>query len=365
MAEQELEMAINEYQALGGTIIVMEPSTGDVLAMASYPNFEPNQYADYVDNQEIFQNPAVQWEYEPGSIFKMITVASALESGIVTPDTVYVCQGAIEVGGRIIRNWDGRAYGPRNITEILGYSLNTGTAWLSTSLGAERFYAQLDAFGFGEQTGIDLGSEALGFVKHPGDGIWHASDLGTNAFGQGIAVTPIQMASAAASLLNDGQLMRPRVVKAIINHGRIEETEIEVRGQSVSPEVADMMQGMLANSVEMETQTALIEGWRIGGKTGTAQKPIPGGYHPTDTIASFIGYAPADDPAFIVLIKLDRPLGVYQWGSQSAAPLFHRLAQRILHYYNIPPDMHRMALPAPSGNVEPEQSLVSEPAPAP
>jgi cell division protein FtsI/penicillin-binding protein 2 len=324
----------------------MEPRTGDILAMANSPSYDPNRFGEYLDNPDIFQNPAVSKQYEPGSVFKMITVAGALDAGIVSPETIYECLGYIEVGGRVIRNWDGKAYGPRTITEILGFSLNTGTAWLSTSLGAERFYHYLDAFGFGKLTGIDLGSEATGQVKHPGDGLWHASDQGTNAFGQGIAVTPIQMISAAASLLNDGQVMHPRVVKAIINHGHIEEQPVRVRGQSVSPAVAQAMQRMLADAVEMETKPALIEGWRIGGKTGTAQKPIPGGYHATDTVASFIGYTPADDPAFIVLVVLDRPLGLYQWGSQSAARVFNRLAQRILNYYNIPPDAHRMAMPA-------------------
>ncbi|MGH2544796.1 MAG: peptidoglycan D,D-transpeptidase FtsI family protein, partial [Ardenticatenaceae bacterium] len=346
MAEQELDMAIRDFEALGGTIIVMEPATGDILAMANTPDYDPNQYGNYLDNPDIFQNPAVSKQYEPGSVFKMVTVAAALDTGLVSPDTIYNCVGYIEVGGRIIHNWDGRAYGPRTVTEILGLSLNTGTAWLSTSLGAERFYHYVDSFGFGQPTGVDLGSEAAGTVKHPGDGLWHASDQGTNAFGQGIAVTPIQMISAAASLVNDGQLMQPRVVKAIVNHGHIQEQPIRVRGQSVSPAVAQAMQRMLTEGVEMETKTALLDGWRIGGKTGTAQKPIPGGYHATDTIASFIGYAPADDPVFIVLIVLDRPLGVYQWGSQSAARVFNRLAQRILNYYNIPPDAHRLAMPA-------------------
>ncbi len=353
MAEQELETAIQAYEALGGTIIVMEPHTGDILAMASSPTYEPNRFGDYLANPDVFQNPAVSKQYEPGSIFKMLTVAAALDAGIVAPEAVFNDPGIFEVGGRLVRNWDGRAYGARTITEILGYSLNTGTAWLSTSLGPERFYSYLDAFGFGEQTGIDLGSEAAGMMKKPPEMLpdpsiaaWHPSDLGTNAFGQGIAVTPIQMIAAAASLLNDGQLMQPRVVKAVIAHGHLQEQPVQVRGQTVSAAVAQRMQQMLADAVEIETETALIEGWRIGGKTGTAQVPIPGGYHATDTIASFIGFAPADDPAFIVLVKLERPLGIYQWGSQSAARVWNQLARRVLNYYNIPPDAHRMARPA-------------------
>ncbi|MBA3530728.1 MAG: penicillin-binding protein 2 [Ardenticatenales bacterium] len=350
MAEQELEQAIRDYQATGGTIIVMDPKTGDILAMTSLPTYDPNNYTTYLDAPEIFQDPAVSQQYEPGSIFKVITVAAALDTGLVSPETPFNDTGSFEVGGRIIRNWDGNGYGTRTVTEILGYSLNTGTAWLNTLLGAERFYRYVAGFGFGQPTGIDLGSEASGSVKRPGDGIWHASDLGTNAFGQGIAVTPIQMITAVASLLNNGQLMQPRVVKAIVNHGHLQERPILVRGNSVSPAIAQTMQLMMADAVEIETKTALVEGWRIGGKTGTAQVPIPGGYHATDTIASFIGFAPADDPVFIVLVKLDRPLGDSQWGSMSAAPTFKRLTQRLLNYYNIAPDQYRLLGASVDGN---------------
>lgn len=343
MVEQELNSAIQQYEALGGTIIVMDPKTGDILAMASAPSFDPEHFRDSMETPEIFNNPAVSQQYEPGSVFKIITVAAAIDAGTVTPETRWYDSGVYEVGGRVITNWDGRGYGDRSVTEILGFSLNTGTAWISTSLGPDQFYSHMNSFGFGQPTGVDLGSEASGQVKNPGDGLWHPSDLGTNAFGQGIAVTPLQMITAVASLLNDGQLMQPRVVKAVINNGMLEELPVVVRGQSVSAETAHTMQTMMADAVEIETQTALLNGWRVGGKTGTAQVPIPGGYHATDTIASFIGFAPADDPAFIMLVKLNRPLGVFQWGSQSAAPTFNRLSTRILNYYNIPPDLYRVA----------------------
>jgi cell division protein FtsI/penicillin-binding protein 2 len=360
MVEQELNSAIQQYQALGGTIVVMDPKTGDILAMASSPTFEPERFRDWMETPEIFNNPAVSQQYEPGSVFKIITVAAAIDAGTVTPETRWYDPGVYEVGGRIITNWDGRGYGDRSVTEILGYSLNTGTAWISTSLGPEQFYSHMDSFGFGSPTGIDLGSEAAGQVKSPGDGLWHPSDLGTNAFGQGIAVTPLQMVTAVASLLNDGQLMQPRVVKAVINNGVLEELPVVVRGQSVSPETAHLMQTMMADAVEIETQTALLDGWRVGGKTGTAQVPIPGGYHATDTIASFIGFAPADDPAFVMLVKLDRPLGVHQWGSQSAAPTFNRLATRILNYFNIPPDMYRVAVRPAVEAPAPEAQPISD-----
>ncbi|MGB0386992.1 MAG: peptidoglycan D,D-transpeptidase FtsI family protein [Ardenticatenaceae bacterium] len=343
--EQELAQAIEKYEALGGTIIVMNPKTGDILGMASSPDYDPNKYYDY--SNSIFQDPAISLHYEPGSVFKVITIAAALDAGVLSPDMTWNDSGSFEVGGNTIQNWDKKGYGTSNVTEILGYSLNTGTAWISTQLGSELFYKYVKRFGFGQPTGIELSNEAPGKVRSPSDESWYASDLATNSFGQGIAVTPIQMISSVASLLNNGQLMQPRIVKAIVSHGQIEEKPPYALGQSVSPQVAQTMQKMMVDAVELGTKQALLnqDGWDIGGKTGTAQVPIPGGYHADDTIASFIGFAPADNPAFIVLVKLDRPLGEYQWGSKSAAPAFKNIAHYLLHHYNIPPDEYRIAQP--------------------
>lgn len=341
MAEQELQAAIEMYGAESGTIIVMDPKTGDVLAMANWPSYNPDEYANVP--AERFINPAISEQYEPGSTFKVITVASALDAEAIQPDMVFNDTGTLEVGGRIIKNWDGKGRGPVNLRQILGYSLNTATAWINTQLGVEQFLAYVDAFGFGKPTGIGMPEEAAGAVKRPGDGLWHPSDLGTNAFGQGIAVTPIQMTRAFAAIVNGGNLVRPRLIRAVVDHGRILEFEPQVDGQPISPFTAHYMQTLLADAVELETRTALIDGYRIGGKTGTAQVPIPGGYHKEDTIASFIGYAPVDNPQFVILVKLDKPKGEFRWGSQSAAPTFQRLARRLLTYMNIPPDRLRLS----------------------
>lgn len=346
MIEQELTNAVEMYGAEGGTIIVMEPKSGEVLGMSSYPCYDPNHFGKYVANETIFQDPAISSQYEPGSIFKLITIAAALDQGLVLPSTVWNDPGQLDVGGQLIKNWDNEAYGPSTVTEILGYSLNTGTAWLSVELGKETFYHYVEQFGLGKPTGIELSNEVAGIVKRPGDQNWHPSDLGTNSFGQGIAVTPIQMVSAVASLLNNGQLMQAKIVNAIISHAHIEETppSSQLR-QSVSPQTAQTMRQMMIDAVKITTHEALLEdeGWLIGGKTGTAQIPIKGGYDPEDTIASFIGFAPADEPAFVVLVKLDRPKGVYQWGSNSAAPTFKRITHHLLNYYNIAPDEQRAA----------------------
>ena len=336
MAEQELADAIARYDAEGGTIIVMDPHTGDVLAMANWPSYDPNQYA--TTPPELFANPATAKQYEPGSVFKAITVASALDSGAISPNLVYRDTGVIEVGGRLIRNWDGGSRGLITISEILGYSVNTAVAWINLQLGVERFVEYVRRFGFGEPTNLGLGEEASGFIKEPGDGLWHPSDVGTNAFGQGIAVTPIQMIDAYTAFLNDGVVVQPRLVKAVVNHGHLEETTPRERSRAIAPETARFMQEVLVNAVELGIENARIEGYRVGGKSGTAEVPIPGGYHPTDTIASFIGFVPAGAPKFLILVKLDKPKGVYRWGSQSAAPTFRRLARRLLTYWNVPPD---------------------------
>ncbi len=345
--EQELTSAVEAYEAEGGTIIVMEPSTGDVLAMANYPCYDPNHFSQYaLEESTIFQNPAVSSQYEPGSIFKLITIAAALDQQIVSPSTIWNDPGEFKIGHQTIMNSDQEAHGPSTITEILGYSLNTGTAWLSTELGEDEFYRYIERFGFGKQTGIELSNEITGLVKAPGDQNWDAGDLGTNSFGQGIAVTPIQMISAVASLLNDGQLMQAKIVNAIVSHAHLEETPPSSESiQTVSPKVAQTMRQMMVDAVKITTNEALLEneGWLVGGKTGTAQIPIEGGYHEEDTIASFVGFAPADKPAFVVLIKLDRPQGIYQWGSNSAAPTFKRITHHLLNYYNIPPDEYRTA----------------------
>lgn len=338
--EEELRQALAVHGAPSGTIIVLDPKTGDILAMASQPSYDPNQYA--TSDPKLFSNPALEQQYEPGSVFKIITAASALDSGLISRKSVYTDTGVVEVGGQYIRNWDGASYGPQTIVGILGYSLNTGAAWLATQLGAERMIRYYEAFGFGQKTGVTLGGEVPGHIKRPGDGVWHPSDVGTNAFGQGISVTPLQMVSAVGAVANHGVLMRPRIVKAIIDHGHVHEFQPEVRSEPVSAEVADTLRVILADAVEIETKAALLGDWRVAGKTGTAQIPIPGGYHANDTIASFVGFAPADDPQFVLLVKLDRAPGIARWGSRSAAPVFQGLARRLLNYWNVPPDQYRL-----------------------
>ncbi len=335
MVEQELAAAVERYQAQGGTIIVMNPNTGAILALASYPTYNPNTFYE-VEDEHLFTDPASGDHYEPGSVFKVITLAAGLDAGIITPDTPFFDSGAIEVGGQVIRNWDKRSHGNVTMSDVLVLSLNTGAAHVSTSLGAERFYAYVRRFGFGLKTEVELAGEVPGSVRVPGDPEWHESDLGTNAFGQGLAVTPLQMITAVSAIANHGLLPRPYVVAQIVDQEQVITTRPYLR-QAVSPETAQEMTEMMVAVVERGAKLAAVPGYRIAGKTGTSQMPIPGGYDPNSTIASFVGFAPADDPQFIVLVKIVKPT-TSPWGAEVAAPVFKRIAEQLFLMMGVPPD---------------------------
>ena len=337
LVEDELKNTIEEWAAERGTIIVMDPRSGAILAMASYPGYDPNPDLDLPISEDQFFNPAVSEAYEPGSVFKVVTMAAALDAGVVGRYTTYYDQGQIFVGGHLIYNWDRKSYGTTSMTDLLKYSLNVGAATLSTNLGPERFYDYVNRFGFGQPTGIDLPYESKGLMRVPGDGNWREGDLGTNAFGQGIAVTPIQMITAVAAVANDGVLPRPYVVQRIEEDGQvIEEFHPQSGQQVISPWVAEELTEMLVE-VMAGKENLELPGYAIAGKTGTAQIPVTGGYHPSDTIATFVGYAPARDPKFVVLIKIDKPTKS-PWGTVVAVPAFERIAERLFLYLGIPPD---------------------------
>jgi cell division protein FtsI/penicillin-binding protein 2 len=342
---EELQRALEEYGAKSGTALVMDPRTGAVLASYSYPTYDPNNFAQA--DIDLLADPVVSKMWEPGSIFKIVTWSGGLDSGTITPDTTFYDGGAIEVGGRVIQNWDRKGNGLVTMTDGLVGSLNTVGAFISTSMGKDTFYTYLRRFGFGTLTQIDLASEGPGMVKLPGDSNWFPSDLGTNAFGQGIAVTPIQMLTAVASVANDGVLMKPYIVREFITQEdegvrRIPVEPMAVR-RAISPEAAATLTEMMVQVVERGSTKAAVPGYRVAGKSGTAQIPEPYGYNPTDTIAAFVGFVPADDPRFALLIKLDRP-SVSPWGTQTAAPAFKAIAERLLIYLQVPPDELRVAL---------------------
>jgi cell division protein FtsI/penicillin-binding protein 2 len=288
-------------------------------------------------------NRAISIQYEPGSVFKILTMASALDTGTVAPTTGFFDPGYFEIGGALIRNWDGGAWGAQDMTGCMQHSLNVCLAWVGSQLGSNTFYKYMQTFGIGHPTGIDLAGEAGGRLKLPGDDDWYMVDLGTNSFGQGVAVTPIQMAMAATALANDGKMVVPHVVRSIITEGRQYNTPTQVAGTPISAQTARTITEMLAQSLERGEGVASIPGYRLAGKTGTAQIPGPGGYLDNATNASFVGWGPVDNPQFLVYVWLEKPQ-TSEWASQVAAPVFQSVVERLVVLMDIPPDQIRQVV---------------------
>ncbi|HEX6270519.1 MAG TPA: penicillin-binding protein 2 [Anaerolineales bacterium] len=340
--ESILDQALINYGAENGTIVVMNPRNGEILAMATTPRLNLNNYSDYFllyDNGSQF-NSAIGTSYEPGSIFKVLTMAAALDTGTVGPDTSFIDTGSIQVGGITIQNWNRDAWGQQNMIGCLQHSLNVCLAWISTQMGPQAFYGYMERFGIGHPTGIDLSGEAIGRLKVPGDSDWYSVDLGTNAFGQGVAVTPLQMLMAVSAIANDGRMVTPHVLYAMLRDGHQYNVPSQYAGSPISPETAHTLNEMLSVSLQEESSQALVPGYRVAGKTGTAQIPTPYGYDAFHTNASFIGWGPVDDPQFMIYVWLEKP-STSIWSSQTAAPVFSEVAEQTVILLNIPPDIVR------------------------
>ncbi len=341
ITERELSKAIEAQDAAGGTAIVMDPKTGAILAMASVPTYNPNQYA--TTPPERFANPAVSRLYEPGSVLKTVTLAAALEEGVATLDTSYDDKGWIRVGGFTIWDWDRVAHGRVDMRTMMRLSLNVGAVHLGQMLGPDRFYRRLRDFGFGSRTGIDLAGEEAGLIRDHTTSNWTDLDLATNSFGQGMAATPIQVITAMAAVANGGNLVQPYVVKEIRQDDKvIKATQPIVLRRVVSPQHVGPIQEALVGVVEHAVR-ASVPGYTIGGKTGSSQIPTDQGYDPDLTIASFCGFGPVNDPRVIILVKVDKPVH-RQLGSEVAAPFFGTLARQIFDYLDVPPDNVRLAI---------------------
>lgn len=339
MVEQHLKQALVEYGAVSGTIIVMDPRTGAILAMASEPCYSPNEF--YETDDSLLLNPIVTRQYEPGSVMKLVTMAAALDSATVTPSTTYNDTGVIVVGGHTTYNWDRGAYGITDMETLLARSLNVGAATIATWMGPDVFYDYFQRFGFGRPSGIDMFAEAGGFMPLPGSEWWAEDQLATNSYGQGLAVTPLQMAAAVSALANNGYLMQPYVVEEMHDSTGVHQHEPTVLSQAITPDTAAILTNMAVTAVNREVPEAQVPGYTVAGKTGTAQIAENGIYHPTDTIGSFVGWLPADDPEIVVLVKLDRPTSA-PWGSMTAAPAFAKLASELVVMLDIPPDAVRL-----------------------
>jgi cell division protein FtsI (penicillin-binding protein 3) len=340
--EDELRRALSRYKAQSGSILVMDPATGAILGQANFPTYDPNRFSEQTDYSR-FIDPATSLLYEPGSIFKIVTMAAALDAGVITPSTVYTDNGSITVGSRIIFNSNRIGYGQVSATDALARSLNVVTAQIAEQLGRTTFYDYVELFGFTEPTEVDLAGEVSGLVKMPGNPDWSLSDLGTNSFGQGLAITPMEMLNATAAIANGGRLLRPYIVQARVAGDRVLVTEPTSVRQVIQPETAQMLVEMMVQTVRTGNEAAGVAGYRIAGKSGTAQIPGEGGYLKDATIVSFVGFAPADDPQFVVLVKLDRPdPNISLWATHTAAPVFGQVARRLFDYLGIPPDEIRL-----------------------
>ena len=343
--ESILDEALSNYGAENGTIIVMDPRNGEILAMAATPRMNLNDYGNYFslyDNGSQY-NRSIGMAYEPGSVLKVLTMAAGLDSGTVRPDTSFIDTGSIQVGGITIQNWNQDAWGQQNMVGCLQHSLNVCLAWVSSQMGSQTFYGYMERFGLGHPTGIDLAGEAMGRLKVPGDTDWYPVDLGTNAFGQGVSVTPLQMLMAVSAIANQGRMVTPHVLYSMVRDGHQYNVPSQYAGSPISAETAHTLSDMLAISLEQESSQALLAGYRLAGKTGTAQIPTDFGYDSFHTNVSFIGWGPVDDPQFMVYIWLQRPSASI-WSSETTAPVFSQVAEQTVILLNIPPDIVRSQL---------------------
>lgn len=339
MACTALEDAVARHQADGGSVVIIEPNTGKILAMCGAPNFDSNIY-NQVESISVFNNPVIFNAYEPGSIFKPLTIAAAIDAGAITPNTLYTDLGTEMVDGwhKPIGNAEGKVYGEVNMTQVLEDSINTGMIFTMRQMGMETFTDYVKAFGFGEYTGIELATEVPGTVA--------SLDIGaeiyaaTASFGQGITVTPLQIAMAYAALANGGVLKAPQIIDEIHHDdGTIEVRNTRDIAQVIDEKTARTIGAMLVSVIEHgHGSRAGVEGYYIGGKTGTAQVARQDGigYAEDNTIGSFAGFGPVEDPRFAMVVRIDNPKDVV-WAEATAAPLFGEIAEFLLQYFEVPP----------------------------
>jgi len=335
IVEEKLKNGLRRYGAVSGSVVVMDPKNGAILAMTSLPSYDPSNYWKY--DKSLFPNPVVASSYEPGSTFKVLVMAAAIGSGVVSPDTrCDKCSGPRNISGYTIRTWNDKYFPDSTMTEVIQHSDNVGMVFVSEKLGKEKLLEYLEKFGFGKPTGVDLQEEVSPPLRPKGE--WKPIDLATVSFGQGIAVTPLQMVRAVGVIANKGKLVKPFVVKKIIGEGKEKEIPPTEGVQVIKPSTAMIITEMMVNAVNNgEAKWAKPKDFRIAGKTGTAQIPVAGHYDEEKTIASFVGFAPADDPKFVMLITLREPTSS-PWGSETAAPLWFDIAKELFNYYGVLPE---------------------------
>lgn len=336
LVEKRLKDGMERYGAQSGMVGVINPKTGAIIAMASFPNFDPMNYKVY--SEALYKNPFISDTYEPGSTFKPLVMSAALDAKLVTPKTKCpICAGPISIGGYDIHTWNDKYNKDINMVDVIMHSDNTGMVYVAQKLKVEGMLKYLTKFGVGDLTGIDLQGEVSPGLKP--ENLWYPVDLATTGFGQGISVTPIELLSATSAIANKGVRMQPYVVSAIQNpDGSTVKIAPKSLGSPISEETAKLMTEIMVNAVDKgEASWTSLKGYRIAGKTGTASIPIAGHYDPDHTIASFIGFAPAIDPKFAMFVIFNRPQSSI-YGAETAAPVFFQIAKDLLIYYQIPPN---------------------------
>ncbi len=333
-AMEVLREVIDDESATGGTIVAMDPRNGDVLAAASWPGFDPNRFQEYEFDR--YNDPVVRGSYPPGSVIKPLTLAAAIDAGLLGPDSTYEDTASVRFGGITVPNPDRFGHGRVTMSEMLRLSLNVGAVHVARTLGSQRFYAALGSFGFGEPSGISLEGEIGGLVHWPGEATWSEEIFAFNSYGQALDATPLQVTAAMAAIANDGRLPSPRIVAATIpSHGAPEPRQAADAVAVVSPATARTVRRMMTAVVDDRVTAAALPGYRVAGKTGTSE--IPGsGEGGKDLIASFCGMLPAANPSLVVCVKVDRPEGGR--GSRVAAPAFRDFAAQAVVLLDIPPD---------------------------
>lgn len=360
IVEQALDRAMVETKPKAITAIVMDPKTGDVLAMANRPTYNPNRFYEY--SYDEWRNRAVSFVYEPGSTFKAVVAAAALQEGLVAPQKVFVDPGYVMVSGRRIQNWNQESFGTVTFTDVIKNSINTGFVQVGMEVGAQRMDKYVRLFGFGDATGIELPGEESGILFDPKE--MRDSDLATMSIGQSIAVTPIQLAAAMSAIANKGVLLKPHIIHSVVNPdgSTLSERQVETVRSAIDESTAATLVSMLEQVVASGGgQKASVKGYRIAGKTGTAEKisHSSSGYLEGHYIASFCGFAPVEDPRVTVLIIIDDPDGVY-YGGQIAAPIAGEIFEHVLRYLNVKPHANYLDVkPLPAPPTVPKHALVA------
>lgn len=335
LLDEKLSEGIEKYGAVGGTAIVMNPKDGAILAMSAFPSYDPANYSEYGD--EYFKNPIVSDSFEPGSIFKVLIMAAGLDSGAVEPDTkCEICDGPLKVDKYFIKTWNNEYNADATMLDVIVHSDNVGMAYVGQETGADTLYDYLDAFGIGKATNVDLQGEIAPGLREKGT--WNVVDLATTSFGQGVVTTPMQMIRAVGAIANDGMLVTPQVVDRILGETWGEDIKPEINERVISAKTANEVTAMMVEAAKNgEAKWTHLRGFNVAGKTGTAQIPIAGHYDEDRTIASFVGFAPADDPDFVMLITLREPSSS-PWASETAAPLWFNVSKDLFIYFGIQPE---------------------------